>query len=57
MPYVNTKKQKDTHPYGGILNMVQCGANRRPRREGSMREYSIETIDYRIDIALSLIHI
>ena len=31
--------------------MVQCGANRRPRREGSMREYSIETIDYRIDIA------
>lgn len=30
--------------------MVQCGANRRPRREGSMREYSIETIDYRIDI-------
>lgn len=45
------KKQKDTHPYGGILNMVQCGANRRPRREGSMREYSIETIDYRIDIA------
>ena len=32
--------------------MVQCGANRRPRREGSMREYSIETIDYRIDIAV-----
>ena len=31
--------------------MVQCGANQRPRREGSMREYSIETIDYRIDIA------
>ena len=31
--------------------MVQCGANRRPRREGSMREYSRETIDYRIDIA------
>lgn len=31
--------------------MVQCGANRRPHREGSMREYSIETIDYRIDIA------
>lgn len=31
--------------------MVQCGANRRPRREGSMMEYSIETIDYRIDIA------
>ena len=31
--------------------MVQCGANRRPRRAGSMREYSIETIDYRIDIA------
>lgn len=31
--------------------MVQCGANRRPRRKGSMREYSIETIDYRIDIA------
>lgn len=31
--------------------MVQCGANRRPRREGSMREYSIETIDCRIDIA------
>ena len=31
--------------------MVQCGANRRPCREGSMREYSIETIDYRIDIA------
>lgn len=31
--------------------MVQCRANRRPRREGSMREYSIETIDYRIDIA------